>query len=119
MGEDEVKDWIVADDNEPTSESLTDEQIIAHVREEVMPRDDEVSDDDDDEEEPTPCVPMKEAVEALEKAYTAFERCNSQHISEMQLINFRSLILAGKQAQRENSKQMTLYKFFVKKNHER
>lgn len=73
---------------------------------------DEVSDDEEDKA--TPCVTMKEAVSFLEKAYTAFEKCNSKNISEMQLINLRSLIFAGKQVEKEKSKQMTLDTFFFK-----
>ena len=41
--------------------------------------------DDDSYEEKTP-VSMKEAVVMLEKIYIAFEKCNSIHMNEMQLI---------------------------------
>lgn len=110
VDEDEITKWISIDDDEPISETLSDEQIIADVRGE-----EDLDNDDSDDEEETTSVSMKEAVDLLEKAYTAYEKCNSSYISAMQLINFRSLISAGKQVMREKAKQTTLDNFFSRK----
>ena len=88
VNEDELNSWIDINNIELVFETLSDEQFIAEVQASMNTKDE----DGDYDHEEMILVSMKEAVVMLEKACTAYERCNSTHLSEIQLINFQSLI---------------------------
>lgn len=95
--EDEFMEWVEADKNEPTEETLTDEHIINKVLNPTMPMD-EVSDKEDEVDTSTSCTVTWKQAAVLLRTFMEFAGKNDQYSAGVRSLFYERRSRSVKQA---------------------
>ena len=106
--DDVLKYFQTLDDEIPTEEILTEEQIINFIREEG-----EENDDDDDDDEIIPPIPAKKATSGLETFINYFEQQDDADFNIDDLCIFKKYLRVARVKAFNSNKQSLLDTFFL------